>query len=535
MAPGYIFVEAPSAQDVRRACEGFVGFQGRFKNITVVSIDQSVALLTHNPCSMGLKEDSWVRIQCGEYAGDLAYLYRLEENNSDVGRTQGSAHLAVIPRISKTSFPAERSAKADKTSSEATSADSKYGNAADNKKAGNLSSSALMKRKRYLGRPLQRFFNPLEWPEEARKLDREGLWQFRGARYGAGTLDLTVPINPLNIGVTTPSRTELQLWTTCPYELIATFAEGCLNTLSEEFWEDDRVELTNGEHLGRRGLVREVDKEFLSVLVRTDDLRAGQPERNVSSIEIKIGASFARKVFEVGDYVEAVSDQNTDLQGFVVAVDQAESMKMPAKVTVMEHGGDKEVSEMLHPSGFVALYFHQFISNSTLLHLREPPVQRYMPLSTSLSRDEQLVLRFIPRQITQNPSKRYSRLESLWNGMPVVVMHKSAKGYRGDIRSVHEKVINIDDKKDPRVQKAASATYKISSERIPHECHATCQGCSANAPTKHICSPNCYRCWLHRYEKDLTLAHIDFIVIEVYIQARNKVELFKITDVRPAE
>ena len=80
MAPGSIFVEASSISTVRDICDGFVGYRRRL-TITPVNMDDAMMLLEHQPSDLMLREDSWVRIKRGAYAGDLAYLYYLDMTN----------------------------------------------------------------------------------------------------------------------------------------------------------------------------------------------------------------------------------------------------------------------------------------------------------------------------------------------------------------------------------------------------------------------------------------------------------------------
>ena len=316
MTPGYIFVEAPSVRDAWLACQDFVGIRGSLKEITLIPAESAVALLKHQPPRLRLY--SWVRIRLGPYAGDLAYLFKVDTDMEHHKRTQGMASAAVIPRISQILQP---------------------------------HSQASMKRKRVSGRPSQRFFNPLEWGD-ARKLDRPHAWSFRKQTYAYGLLELRVPINALNLQATTPTRSELQQWMTCADPAIAEFVRDSYKMLAVEFWVGDRVEVTSGDHMTRRGIIQQVDSEEISVLVRTNDFRDARAldEPEVSCIVV-VSPSCLRKVFLVGDYVEVISDNATDLQGFVVAVDLTNPLH--SKVTVVEHGERHQVSgyiEHLTPS-----------------------------------------------------------------------------------------------------------------------------------------------------------------------------------------
>ena len=170
--------------------------------------------------------------------------------------TGGIAFVWVVPRISNLPIQDKPAAK-----------------------SGSLhpSSSRSGKRKRAPGRPVPNFFQPLAWKDEVVPGDKD-TWRFRGKNYTSGLLDLQIPINVLNLGLTTPTRAELQQWVMCRNEDISRFAKDCLDKLAEDFWTDDRVEVMSGEFVMQQGIVRDVGEHTLFVLIRKDDLPDERPE-----------------------------------------------------------------------------------------------------------------------------------------------------------------------------------------------------------------------------------------------------------------
>ena len=313
IGPGYIFVEALSAADVRRVCEGFVGYEGRYKKINLV-VDDAVTLLEYQHPDLMLRANSWVRLKRGMYAGDLAFLCRVDVADPEderFRRTQGTVYLRVIPRIP------------DDTT------------------------QLSVKRKRRAVRSPQQFFDPFRWPGEAFKLpeanDPNG-WVFRRGVFNSGLLNLEVPLNPLNLGIATPSRSELQFWATSLDSDVQCFALKSLKTLAEEFWVDDRVEVISGDLLGRVGVVSKVVEEFVSVFLWKDIL-GGNGRQESSSMEVELISAFIRKVFRIGDYVEAVVDDKKPRRGFVIAINQTEGKQ--DTVIITERGCQDEVSVIL--------------------------------------------------------------------------------------------------------------------------------------------------------------------------------------------
>jgi transcription elongation factor SPT5 len=311
IVPGYIFVEALSIADVRHACEGFIGYQGRYKKICLI-VDNVASLLEYQHPDLKLRANSWVRVKRGMYTGDLAFLCRVDVadlEDEQFQRTQGTAYLRVIPRIP---FQAKVS----------------------------------LKRKCRGVRPSQQFFDPFCWPKEASKLpqkpetsDPDG-WIFRRGVFNSGLLDLEVPLNPLNLGNATPSRSELQLWGTCRDSDVQYFALKSLKALDEEFWVDDRVKVISGEQLGGMGVVSKVSEESVSIFLWMDIL-GDNGQQGPSSIEVQFMPASIRKVFEVGDYVEAVIDDNRPRRGFVIAIHQTEGEQ---DMVAISERGCQEVS-----------------------------------------------------------------------------------------------------------------------------------------------------------------------------------------------
>jgi transcription elongation factor SPT5 len=289
----------------------------------------AVALLELQPSDPMLREGSWVRIRRGEYAEDLAYLYHLDMtdlNERRLQRTRGTAYVRVIPRIvtGPVSFPAV--IRASYLSG----------------KVRPSGAEQSLKRKHGVpraARAAQRLFDPLTWPEEAAEQSQDpGTWVFRNALYKDGLMDLCVPINPLNLGIAIPSRAELRSWNLCSDEAVRMLVLHSFKVLAEEFWVDDRVEVTSGDWQGRVGIVQAVEENLLSVLLWKDTLTSDERPRQLSSMQVEIRTSSVRKLFKVGDFVEAISEDDHPRQGFVVAIHQTQS-----NVTVMEQNCQNEV------------------------------------------------------------------------------------------------------------------------------------------------------------------------------------------------
>jgi transcription elongation factor SPT5 len=331
MVPGYIFVEASSISTVRDICDGFVGYRRRLK-ITPVNIGDAVALLKLQPFDLMLREGSWVRIKRGAYAEDLAYLYHLdmtELNERRLQRTRGTACVRVIPRIVTGPVSSPAVIRASYVNGEARPSGAEQS----------------LKRKHGVpraARATQRLFDPLTWPEEAaEKIHDPGTWVFRNAVYKDGLMDLRVPINPLNLGIATPSRAELRSWSLCSDEAVRMLVLHSFKVLANEFWVDDRVEVTRGDWQGRIGTVQAVEENLLSVLLWKDTLIGDEGPRQFSTMQVGIRTSSVRKLFKIGDFVEAVSEDDHPRQGFVVAIHQIDGSH--SNVTIMEQSCQNEV------------------------------------------------------------------------------------------------------------------------------------------------------------------------------------------------
>src|SRR5882762_3735668 len=514
MSPGYIYVEAPMIRDVIPACEGFVGYQGRFRDATLVSLNDSIALLNHQPPDLGLRVGSWVRIRRGHHADDLAYLYRLEaHSNKESLRTRGLARVKVVPRIDKAAQDLEKHLKPDERP---------------------------LKRKRAAARPPQQFFESWYW-KKAVQLEGDK-WKFQGDVYENGLMDLHVPINLLNIGITTPSHSELLLWMTCPDESLRQFAEHSHKLLGEEFWVNDRVKVISGDQLGRRGIVQAVNGSELSVLLWAEGLSNGH---TVASISIAITSSACRKVFEVGDYVMGVatSDQDQEESGFVVAVDVMHDVGQHHKITLVKHGSYEEVGIFLASRTLILIIIIvQFSRSSTTLHLRDH-ISRLLSGPTRPGQtlnEENLFFRVKPPS-RDTTARRFHR-QHLFKGMPVIVTHKHAKGLLGDIRSAHDVYWTEEDGAawTTRDKRAKTVAFDQPNGAPPqHKCISGCPSCYIPRSEGHICSATCKRCHFDRlpdYKKeDGGTGVLKGINVDLYIPAQSRVITVGIQHVRPAE
>jgi hypothetical protein len=211
-----------------------------------------------------------------------------------------------------------------------------------------MSSGELSLKRKRVGRgvrPSQRFFIPFEWPDDVSKqLDDPDRWLFRGSVYSSRLLDLAVPINPLNLEIATPSRSELRLWESCPDDVMKEFATTSLRALAEEFWVDGRVEVISGDLQGRIGIVTKVYEESLSVLLWKDILGSKHRQGEASSVHIETIPSSVCKI-KLGDYVEAVLDQDRPRRGFVVDICPTDGGRQT--LTIMKNSCQNEVRHFL--------------------------------------------------------------------------------------------------------------------------------------------------------------------------------------------
>jgi hypothetical protein len=128
-----------------------------------------------------------------------------------------------------------------------------------------------------------------------------------------------------------------------------------------------------------------------------------------------------------------------------------------------------------------------------------------------------------------------SHLQNLWKGMPVVVIAGSIKGYRGDIRTVHERFQDV------------SNPYKLPlAKTVQHQCLPTCRRCAGIKFAPHDCSIKCERCRLDRQlnhedytpnlkERGLVLGDLEVVTVDVYIAAQSRVHTVDIVDIQPTE
>ena len=294
---------------------------------------------------------------------------------------------------------------------------------------------------------------------------------------------------------------------------------------------------------------------------------------------VKIATECVRKIFKIGDFVEVTSAQDAELQGFVVGVEPSNGAG--DKVTIMKHGCQDQVSGLTSPLVLYS-YFRQFSSNSSILHLRDPPSQLYSTGRTILTPDEALLMRTVPRRNPNRP--RYH--QRLWQGMPVLVLNKLAKGLQGELRYIHEEY-KLDESNKTRtnsqgmqeyatghqcaadcqscivgvrgghicsakcercrlidtefkIDKAQQSTpYMGPTEHATkHQCIGKCRSCVTGVQEGHVCSDKCERCRLdkmpHFEEEGLGYDDLKAVFVDVYIPARSTIQKFDIMDVRPA-
>lgn len=95
-------------------------------------------------------------------------------------------------------------------------------------------------------------------------------------------------------------------------------------------------------------------------------------------------------------------------------------------------------------------------------------------------------MRTVPRRNPNRP--RYH--QRLWQGMPVLVLNKLAKGLQGELRYIHEEY-KLDESNKTRTNSQGMQEYATG-----HQCAADCQSCIVGVRGGHICSAKCERCRL---------------------------------------
>jgi transcription elongation factor SPT5 len=284
--PGMIYVEARSAKQVNEACHGLVGIYPS-RGIVLVPIDEMASLLQIKKQDLTVTPGSWVRIRRGKYQGDLAQVMDITENGEDVG-------LKFIPRI-------------DLNPRDDNSADGKK-----RKKVGTGPTSM---------RPPQRFFNYEEvvkvyGPKSVSK--RNQVYVFQGDTYKDGFVEKDFRLSGLVLENVNPTLDEITRFTKgqdgTEHEHnvdLSIIAEASRKAAISVLQPGDHVEVFEGEQAGVHGVVKEIDKDLVTISALGVDID-GQ--------SVVLPARSVRKRFKPGDHVKVMNGQNADETGLVVSV-----------------------------------------------------------------------------------------------------------------------------------------------------------------------------------------------------------------------
>lgn len=286
---GMIFVEAFRAQHVQEALQGIANVylaqnaaqrQGTGPNpIQLVERNDMEALLRMKKKQTDVKVGMWVRIKRGNYTGDLAKIKDLLTDGQTVA-------VDLVPRIDY---------NPDKTTV-----------------------AGARGKKKGAARPPQRLFNKDHVTQvygRGSVIDRRTgeHYIFRGEEYIKGLLDKEFPIRSLQLDDVKPTLDEIskfhgdaddQKTLQRDLEVIAKQAQA-----NDTILPGDRVEATEGEVSGLKGLVDSISRDV--VLVRSED--------DDQLVEVSIKS--VRKIFKPGDHVKVMQGRNTDDSGLVLSVD----------------------------------------------------------------------------------------------------------------------------------------------------------------------------------------------------------------------
>jgi transcription elongation factor SPT5 len=306
--PGLIFVEADKAQHAQEALTGISNVymstprsnQAKNNPIQLVENRDMVSLLTMKKKVTSVKKGMWVRVKRGKYAGDLAQV-------NDVQPDGMTAAVLLVPRIDYE--PDARTAEDRK------------------RKKGVGAASAA-------NRPPQRLFSHEAVQERFGRgaaFKKSGRWIFKDEEYtGDGLLDKEYPITSLQTEDVHPTLTEIAKFGGDDLSAIAdknaatsvsinldALAEQSRRAAGSNVQPGDRVEATEGELAGMRGIVEAVSGEV--VTIRPTDIETVEGEKEVTSVEL--AGKSVKKIFSVGDHVKVTHGRNQDDTGMVLRID----------------------------------------------------------------------------------------------------------------------------------------------------------------------------------------------------------------------
>ncbi|KAJ9103177.1 hypothetical protein QFC21_002599 [Naganishia friedmannii] len=313
--PGLVFVEADKAQHVDAALKGISNVylqtprnnQAKNNPIQLVESRDMVSLLTMKKKVTTVKKGMWVRVKRGKYAGDLAQV-------NDVQPDGLTAAVLLVPRIDYE--PDNRSAE-------------------DRKRKKGAGAASLA------NRAPQRLFSHEAVQERYGRgaaFKKSGRWIFKDEEYTAdGLLDKEYPITSLQTEDVHPTLTEIARFGGDDLSAIAdknsttsisinldALAEQSRRTAGSNVQPGDRVEATEGELAGMRGIVEAVSGEVVTIRATDSD---------VGSVEL--AGKSVKKIFNVGDHVKVTHGRNQDDTGMVLRIN-ANTVTYLSDLTQME-------------------------------------------------------------------------------------------------------------------------------------------------------------------------------------------------------
>jgi ribosomal protein L24 len=319
---GYVYVEAMAPSDAALICRGSLFYRGE---ITVVSIDDAVAILGYQVPSSRPEEQCWVRIKRGIYTGDLAFLLSSQKtafhasklaarirNTASESSKAKTARIWVIPRIREENFAEDHEKKPLK------------------RKRSNVTNASH--------RPPARLFDPaaIKQRRNLKKIS-DSKWQWKNQIFVNGLLELQISDLSLNFMDATPTQSELQAWAATTPEndhrddLLTHCIKKTLFALNAELWVGDRVEVLCPNYNGSRGRVKGVTEHAVTVVL------IEPPE------EFLARPADLRRVFEIGDFVRITSGTHEGSCGWIVQLKPTEI----TRVFLSELGTNREVISFL--------------------------------------------------------------------------------------------------------------------------------------------------------------------------------------------
>lgn len=250
-----IYVEAFQQLHVSQAIKGL---RLLFERMTIVPMDEMADVFAMDQGRrVSVKPGDFARIKTGDYKGDLAQVWRLEEH-------KGKAVVKVVPRLGKASGRT---------------------------------------------RPPQRMFNPQEFPNCERKMDsksQEFFHYYQGLQFQDGFLFKTMALKSLVFGGVSPELAEVECFKRADEE--QPLALGMVRKVL--FDKGDKVRVVRGDMTNLRGTV-------VSVTDTSVVLKPGLQDLDEA---LDFSVNDVVKCFDVGDHVGAVSGRYKGHSGMVVAV-----------------------------------------------------------------------------------------------------------------------------------------------------------------------------------------------------------------------